>query len=77
MLKEIGGAAQTALYNGGSPWADYWRQTITELRSDLVQSGKLDDVLIEAFLARCAEPKRWTQTIAFTAVHARAPASEA
>ena len=43
-LKEIGGAAQTALYNGGSPWADYWRQTITELRSDLVQSGKLDDV---------------------------------
>ena len=76
-LKEIGGAAETALYNGGSPWADYWRQTITELRSDLVQSGKLDDVLIEAFLARCADPNWWTQTIAFTAVHARAPASEA
>jgi len=76
-LKEIGGAAETTLYNGGSPWADYWRQTITELRSDLVQSGKLDDVLIEAFLARCADPNWWTQTIAFTAVHARAPGSEA
>jgi SAM-dependent methyltransferase len=76
-LKEIGGAAETAVYNGGSPWADYWRQTITELRGDLVQSGKLDDALIEAFLARCADPNWWTQTIAFTAVHARALASDA
>jgi SAM-dependent methyltransferase len=76
-LEEIGGAAETAVYNGGSPWADYWHQTITELRSDLVQSGKVDDALIEAFLARCADPNWWTQTIAFTAVHARAPASEA
>jgi len=76
-LKEIGGAAETAVYNGGSPWADYWRQTITELRGDLVESGKLDDVLIETFLARCADPNWWTQTIAFTAVHARAPGSEA
>jgi 2-polyprenyl-3-methyl-5-hydroxy-6-metoxy-1,4-benzoquinol methylase len=75
-LMEIGGAAETAIYNGASPWADYWRQTITELRSDLVQSGKLDGVLIEAFLARCTDPNWWTQTIAFTAVHARAPASE-
>jgi 2-polyprenyl-3-methyl-5-hydroxy-6-metoxy-1,4-benzoquinol methylase len=75
-LSEIGGVAETAVYNGGSPWADYWRQTITELRSDLVQSGKLDDELIKAFLARCADPNWWTQTIAFTAVHARAPALE-
>src|SRR5213082_2591679 len=43
-LTQIGGAAETAVYNGGSPWADYWRQTITELRSDLVQSDKLDGV---------------------------------
>jgi hypothetical protein len=53
------------------------RQTITELRSDLVQSGKLDDVLIEVFLARCPDPNWWTQAIAFTGVHARAPALEA
>jgi hypothetical protein len=37
-----------------------------------VASGRLDDRLIEAFLAHCADPARWTQTIAFTAVHARA-----
>jgi 2-polyprenyl-3-methyl-5-hydroxy-6-metoxy-1,4-benzoquinol methylase len=71
-LKEIGGAAETAVYNGGSAWADYWRQTITELRDDLIQSGKLNDALIDAFLAHCADPNWWTETIAFTAVHARA-----
>ena len=76
-LKEIGGAAATAVYNGGSPWADYWRQTITELRSDLVQSGKLTDALIDAFFAYCANTNWWTQTIAFTAAHARAPAAKA
>jgi 2-polyprenyl-3-methyl-5-hydroxy-6-metoxy-1,4-benzoquinol methylase len=72
-LKEIGGTAETAVYNGGSHWADYWRQTITELRGDLVQPGKLNDALIDAFLAHCADPNWWTETIAFTAVHARAP----
>ena len=28
---------------------------------------------IDAFLAHCADPSWWTQTIAFTAVHGRAP----
>ena len=76
-LREIEGTAETAVYNGGSPWADYWRQTVTELRGDLIESGKINDALIDAFLAHCADPNWWTQTIAFTAVHARAPASEA
>jgi hypothetical protein len=53
--------------------ADYWRQTITELRGDLVGSGKLNDKLIDTFLAHCADPNWWTQTIAFTGVRARAP----
>jgi hypothetical protein len=38
-----------------------------------VASGRLDDRLVDGFLARCADPRWWTQTIAFTAVHARAP----
>jgi 2-polyprenyl-3-methyl-5-hydroxy-6-metoxy-1,4-benzoquinol methylase len=74
-LKEIEGTAETAIYNGGSQWADYWRETITELRGDLVQSGKLNDALIDAFLARCADSNWWTQTIAFTAIQARSPGS--
>lgn len=70
-LEQIGATAETALYNGGSPWAEYWRQTVAELRGRLVGSAELTDVSIDAFLAHCADPAWWTQTIAFTAVHAR------
>jgi 2-polyprenyl-3-methyl-5-hydroxy-6-metoxy-1,4-benzoquinol methylase len=72
-LEEVTGTAETAVYNGASAWADYWTRTVLELRSDLVSSGQLDEGLIDAFLAHCADPAWWTQTIAFTAVHARAP----
>jgi hypothetical protein len=40
-----------------------------------VSSGKLDEAAIDAFLAHCADPAWWTQTIAFTAVAARTPDS--
>src|SRR5580700_9346737 len=53
--------------------AVYWRQTVIELRPRLVDSGKLDDRSIDMFLAQCADPAWWTQTIAFTAVDGRAP----
>ena len=72
-MREIDATAETALYNGGSPWAEYWRQTVVELRGRLIASGDLDDRSIDAFLAHCADPAWWTQTIAFTAVAARAP----
>ena len=75
-LQEVGATAETALYNGGSAWAVYWRQTVIELRTRLVASGKLDDRSIDAFLARCADPAWWTQTIAFTAASGRVPAAE-
>jgi 2-polyprenyl-3-methyl-5-hydroxy-6-metoxy-1,4-benzoquinol methylase len=71
-LEQIAGTAETAVYNGSSPWADYWTQTVTELRDRLVDSGKLDEPVIDAFLAHCSDPDWWTQTIAFTTVHARA-----
>jgi SAM-dependent methyltransferase len=72
-LKDVGATAETALYNGGSLWAVYWKQTVIELRPRLVASGKLDDRSIDTFLAQCADPAWWTQTIAFTAVDGRAP----
>lgn len=72
-LEQVAGTAETAVYNGGSPWAAYWTQTVVELRDRLVNSGRLDGQLIDRFLAHCADPRWWTQTIAFTAVHARAP----
>jgi len=72
-LTNISGTAETAVYKGGSLWADYWIDTITELRDDLIESGKLDEALIDEFLAYCADSNWWTQTIAFTAVHGTAP----
>jgi SAM-dependent methyltransferase len=72
-LEQIGATAETALYNGGSPWARYWQQTIAELRGRLVQSGELDEGSVETFIRYCDDPSWWTQTIAFTAVHGRLP----
>ncbi|PYJ13298.1 MAG: hypothetical protein DME93_04080 [Verrucomicrobia bacterium] len=72
-LTQISGSAETAIYNGGSRWADYWTQTITELRGDLITSGKLNDALVDTFLDHCADSHWWTETIAFSAVHGRAP----
>jgi len=72
-LTNINGTAETAIYNGGSLWADYWIDTITELRGDLVSSGKLDEASVDKFLAYCADSNWWTQTIAFTAAHGYTP----
>ena len=68
-LERVGGAAETVIYNGTSSWADYWTQTIRELRQDLANSGKLSNEMMDPFLGYCADPAWWTQTIAFTAVH--------
>ena len=67
-LTRISGTAETAIYNGGSSWAEYWIQTIAELRDDLIRSSKLNDMLVDTFLRYCADSNWWTQTIAFTAV---------
>jgi SAM-dependent methyltransferase len=72
-LADITATAETALYPGGSAWAEFWRETVTELRGRLLASGHLDDRLIDAFLAQCQDPSWWTQTIAFTAVAGRRP----
>ena len=73
-LTSISGTAETAIYNG-SLWADYWIDTIAELRGDLISYGRLNEAIVDKFLAYCADAKWWTQTIAFTAVHGRTPDS--
>jgi SAM-dependent methyltransferase len=42
-MESIEATAETALYNGASLWAQYWMQTVIELRGRLVASGELDD----------------------------------
>jgi SAM-dependent methyltransferase len=72
-LTDVAATAETVLYNGGSPWAAYWQQTIGQLRARLQDSGKLQGESIDNFLACCSDPRWWTQTIAFTAAHGRTP----
>ncbi len=72
-LTQISGTAETAIYNGGSTWANYWTLTINELRDDLIGSGKLNGALVDTFLHHCADSNWWTQTVAFTAVSGRSP----
>lgn len=42
-LDQVAGTAETAVDNGGSPWATYRIDTVTELRPRLVASGHLND----------------------------------
>jgi SAM-dependent methyltransferase len=72
-LEDVAATAETDFYNGGSPWARYWTQTIGELRPRLEDSGHLDRRSIDTFLAHCDQPGWWTQTIAWTAVQGRRP----
>jgi SAM-dependent methyltransferase len=72
-MVEVSATAETELYNGGSEWAEYWLQTISELRQRLAASGKLTDESIAAFLEQSTDPGWWTQTVAFTAVAGRTP----
>ena len=72
-FERISGTAETVIYNGTSSWADYWTQTVKELREDLVSSGKVDNALIDTFLGYCADHAWWTQMIAFTGVHGYLP----
>ena len=70
-LTPISGTAETAVYNGGSPCADYSLRRVSVPRNDLSNSGKVDEALVDTFLAWFADSNWWTQTIAFTAVHGR------
>jgi SAM-dependent methyltransferase len=68
-IEQLAGEGVTAVYNGGSPWAEYWTRTVVELRSDL----DIDSEAVDAVLRHCEDPSWWTETITFTCVWGRAP----
>jgi SAM-dependent methyltransferase len=65
-LDNVGADGEVALFNGGSPWAKYWRESIEELREPLLASNTPEPVLRE-FLALCEDPGYWTMVASFTA----------
>jgi SAM-dependent methyltransferase len=73
-LKQIEGEGHTAHFNGGSPWAKYWIDTIRELSPSLQKPGYVTNELLDAFLAHYQDPHYWTSVITFIANSGRKPA---
>ena len=72
-LKSVAAEGHTAFYNGGSPWATYWLETIKELRPKLIASEYLTETSISAFEDAYADPQLWTSAISFVASWGRKP----
>jgi len=62
-LEVVAAQGHTALYNGGSPWADYWLETLKELRPRLLESGYTTDILMSEFNNLYSDPRFWTSAI--------------
>lgn len=72
-LEDIAGEGYTAHFNGGSDWANYWRETMTELAPALLQSGHVNRGMLDEFQARYRDRHYWTSVITFTANWGRKP----
>ena len=73
-LNDVAGEGHTALFNGGSDWAIYWTETMSELAPSLLKSGHITDALLAEFHTCFQDPHYWTSVIAFTANWGRKPA---
>jgi 2-polyprenyl-3-methyl-5-hydroxy-6-metoxy-1,4-benzoquinol methylase len=67
----ITGQGQTVFHSGASPWAEYWRSTVSELRDSLLQSGYVSEVELAAFESAYSDPNYWTAAISFVASSGR------
>jgi SAM-dependent methyltransferase len=70
-LEAVAADGHTALYNGGSPWAIYWIETLKELSPRLIESGHITESLLSDFNRLYADPAYWTSAITFIAVSGR------
>ncbi len=72
-LENVAGEGYTALFNGGSNWAEYWTQSIRELAPSLLKSGHVTETMLHEFYARYQDPHYWTSVITFTATWGHRP----
>jgi SAM-dependent methyltransferase len=72
-LQEVSGEGRTALFHGGSRWAEYWLRTMRELRPKLVESGWVTGALMSGFENLYTDPRYWTSVISFVATTGRSP----
>ena len=67
-LEAVNAEGHTALFNGGSPWADYWVRTIRGAALlKLVESGNVTEDMMKQFEVLYAYPPHWTSAICFVA----------
>ena len=66
-LEDVGAEGTTALYRGKSPWAEYWLETLNELRPRLIESGYVSAPLLSQFKRLYSDPRTWTSAITFVA----------
>jgi SAM-dependent methyltransferase len=66
-LNDVAAEGTTAFYRGKSPWAQYWLETLEELRPRLLDSGYMTTPLLSRFKRLYSDPKLWTSTITFVA----------
>jgi len=67
----ISAVGESAIYQGGSEWADGWVRSIGEVAASLCDEGGVPAGTLNHFHALYADPTYWTSTIAFTVALAR------
>ena len=72
-LRDINAEGHAILYNGGSPFAEWWDFGILEIADKLQSEGGVPKATFEEFFILNRDPSYWTTTIAFTATTARRP----
>lgn len=76
-LAGVTAEGETALFNGGSPWATYWEDSITELRDPLLRSGNITEEQVGEFAAHFTDPDYWTMVATFVATRGHLPPNDA
>jgi SAM-dependent methyltransferase len=66
-LLEIGAEGHTAYFRGGSPWAEYWIQTLRELGAEIVAAGYLTEKMVGEFYALFSDEQLWTSVATMVA----------
>ncbi len=66
-LERVGAEGNTAMFNGGSPWASYFVNTFDEVRQRLLESGYVTEAMLASLDAQYQDPRYWTSAITFVA----------
>ncbi len=72
-LLHIAAEGHTALYNGGSEYAQWWISGIAEVADALQKEGGITAETLDEFMQLYQDPTYWTMSISFTAVTAQKP----